>query len=159
MLSGLSDLSFQPASLPVVTEKPTSPICPECHSSVNRVPRRFIDRVLSLVYPVHRYHCRSFDCNWEGNLRFTEALGYWESLDADSDLQAERRSSAHPSAPPTATIAPPRVEVEPARRESDTLPMPPPRTPQTKKPDARAELRDGTNAPRRAKKRAKAAPR
>jgi hypothetical protein len=36
---------------------------------VNRVPRRFIDRLLSLVHPVHRYHCRAFTCNWEGNLR------------------------------------------------------------------------------------------
>jgi hypothetical protein len=43
-------------------------VCPQCGSSVNRVPRRFIDRLLSLLYPVHRYHCRGFPCNWEGNL-------------------------------------------------------------------------------------------
>jgi hypothetical protein len=25
---------------------------------------------LSLAYPVHRYRCRSFICNWEGNLLY-----------------------------------------------------------------------------------------
>ena len=45
------------------------PICPECSAILNRVPRRFIDRVINIVYPVHRYHCRSFLCGWQGTLR------------------------------------------------------------------------------------------
>jgi hypothetical protein len=43
--------------------------CPLCHSSINRIPRRFVDLVLSLFTPVQRYRCRSFSCDWEGNLR------------------------------------------------------------------------------------------
>jgi hypothetical protein len=45
------------------------PLCPECRASLNRVPRRFIDRLINIVYPVHRYHCRSFLCGWQGTLR------------------------------------------------------------------------------------------
>ena len=45
------------------------PVCPECKASLNSVPRRFIDRVINIVYPVHRYHCRSFLCGWQGTLR------------------------------------------------------------------------------------------
>jgi hypothetical protein len=33
------------------------------------VRRRFIDRLLSLILPVHRYRCNSLGCHWEGNLR------------------------------------------------------------------------------------------
>lgn len=42
--------------------------CPLCHSSTNRIPRRFVDLVLSLYTPVQRYRCRSMRCDWEGNL-------------------------------------------------------------------------------------------
>lgn len=162
MLSGLFSLSFEPASGPVVSAKSVSPVCPDCHSTLNRVPRRFIDRLLSLVYPVHRYRCRSFDCNWEGNLRYTAALGYWEAPDAHSDSQSP--PDYRGGAPAPHAVAPdlpnddPRID-ERREREGDTLPMPRSLPPKTKKPDARAEPRDGTNAPRRARKRAKAAPR
>jgi hypothetical protein len=178
MLSGLSGISLQPASELFVTSKSASPVCPECQSSLNRVPRRFIDRLLSLVYPVHRYHCRSFMCNWEGNLRYTAALSHWEALGAQSDLQSPRgyravAPSAAPESPTDETVrratASPITETrrreaqspidETRRRESDTLPMPHSRLPKSKRPDARAEPRDGTNAPRRARKRAQAAPR
>ena len=114
----------------VVTIKPSSPVCPECHSSLNRIPRRLVDRLLSVFYPVHRYHCRSFVCNWEGNLRCTAELGRWKALASYSD---ERR-----------------------RRESDTLPGPATRLPNFRKPDARADSRNATSAPRRAERRANA---
>lgn len=43
--------------------------CPLCHGTLNRIPRRFVDLMLSQFAPVHRYHCRSMKCDWEGNLR------------------------------------------------------------------------------------------
>jgi uncharacterized protein with PIN domain len=43
--------------------------CPLCNGSINRIPRRLVDLVLSLFTPVQRYRCRSFKCDWEGNLR------------------------------------------------------------------------------------------
>lgn len=51
------------------------PACPRCHSSVNRIPRRFIDRLLSLAFPVHRYRCHSIICSWEGNLLYEAEAG------------------------------------------------------------------------------------
>jgi hypothetical protein len=36
---------------------------------VTRVPRRFVDVLLSAFVPLRRYRCRSLDCGWEGNLR------------------------------------------------------------------------------------------
>jgi len=65
---------------------------------VNRVPRRFIDRLLSLVCPVHRYHCRSFICNWEGNLL----------CEADAPDPLDVMSIDSPSLGPPSTIAPGR---------------------------------------------------
>ena len=45
-------------------------VCPHCNGPVDRVHRRFVDRLISLVKPVHRYRCRSkgWGCDWEGNL-------------------------------------------------------------------------------------------
>lgn len=45
------------------------PMCPRCLSGVNRVPRRALDRLISLVVPVRRYRCRALACAWEGALR------------------------------------------------------------------------------------------
>lgn len=44
--------------------------CPYCNSPVDRVRRRFIDRLVSLITPVRRYRCRGhgWDCTWEGRL-------------------------------------------------------------------------------------------
>ena len=42
--------------------------CPECGGPLSRVPRRLVDRVLSLVRPVQRYRCRNFACRWVGNI-------------------------------------------------------------------------------------------
>jgi hypothetical protein len=49
------------------------PECPRCHGSgslsvLERIKRRFIDRLVSVIWPRHRYHCRSMGCGWEGNL-------------------------------------------------------------------------------------------
>ena len=49
------------------------PECPRCHGSgslsiLERINRRFIDRLVSVIWPRHRYHCRSMGCGWEGNL-------------------------------------------------------------------------------------------
>jgi hypothetical protein len=43
--------------------------CPRCNRTAVRIRRRFIDRVLSLIYPVHRFQCISMHCGWKGNLR------------------------------------------------------------------------------------------
>ena len=45
--------------------------CPICSGPVERVRRRFIDRLVSLITPVHRYRCQAkgWGCGWEGNLR------------------------------------------------------------------------------------------
>jgi hypothetical protein len=112
---------------------------------VNRIRRRFVDRVLSLFYPVHRYHCRSFACHWEGNLRVTPALWRWEALESHTNSPSTRVHLDDEDAKPW--------------HESDTLPMPPTRSARTKIPNVRADSRDGTKVPRRAAKRAKAVPR
>ena len=45
--------------------------CPRCRGSdtsadLIRVPRRFIDRPISLIRPRYRSRCRSMGCGWEG---------------------------------------------------------------------------------------------
>jgi hypothetical protein len=43
--------------------------CPQCGGSdVERIRRRFIDRLISLISLQRRFRCRSIDCEWEGNL-------------------------------------------------------------------------------------------
>ena len=42
--------------------------CPHCESRAFRIPRRFRDRLISLVVPMRRYRCLSSECGWEGNL-------------------------------------------------------------------------------------------
>ena len=42
--------------------------CPHCNGPIKRIPRRFIDRLLSMFSSIHRYRCRSMQCGWEGNL-------------------------------------------------------------------------------------------
>ena len=142
------------APRPVVTIKPSSPVCPECHSSLNRVRRRLVDRLLSFFYPVHRYHCRSFVCNWEGNLRHTPALGRWEALQSYSD---GRSATVYLADEQAATATPPKPPVaEPRQREGVTLPGFDSRPPKFSDPHARTDARTATNAPGRAKKRKKA---
>jgi hypothetical protein len=33
-----------------------------------RIRRRVVDRLLSLIHPVHRYQCTVLECEWQGNL-------------------------------------------------------------------------------------------
>ena len=42
--------------------------CPRCNGAAYRIRRRLIDRIVSLLTPIHRYHCANY-CGWEGNLR------------------------------------------------------------------------------------------
>ena len=44
-------------------------VCPRCQGSVYRIPRRFIDLLITLLIPVRRYRCREMGCSWEGNVR------------------------------------------------------------------------------------------
>ena len=43
--------------------------CPRCNGAAYRVPRRFVDLLVSMFITVNRYRCRSVGCGWEGNLR------------------------------------------------------------------------------------------
>lgn len=43
--------------------------CPACNGSTERVARRFLDRLLSILIPVKRYRCTSATCAWEGVLK------------------------------------------------------------------------------------------
>ena len=43
-------------------------ICPRCGGELERVRRRFVDRVISVLWAVRRYRCRNVLCVWEGNL-------------------------------------------------------------------------------------------
>ena len=45
------------------------PACPRCDGSTDRIPRRTLDFMISVVVPVRRYRCLSIGCNWEGSLR------------------------------------------------------------------------------------------
>ena len=48
--------------------------CPHCHGCAHRIPRRPIDRIVSLFAQVRRYWC--YECNWQGNLRAANALPF-----------------------------------------------------------------------------------
>lgn len=42
--------------------------CPVCKApDVNRVKRRIVDRLISPLIPIKRYHCEV--CGWAGNLK------------------------------------------------------------------------------------------
>jgi len=44
--------------------------CPRCAGVITRVRRHAIDRVIGLLFPRHRYRCKSSKCAWEGTLPF-----------------------------------------------------------------------------------------
>lgn len=46
-------------------------VCPLCHGHVERVRRRWIDRLINIFSPGLRYRCvaKGWGCDWEGNLR------------------------------------------------------------------------------------------
>jgi hypothetical protein len=43
--------------------------CPHCNGPATRIPRRFVDLLVSMFSSVNRYRCDSKDCGWEGNVR------------------------------------------------------------------------------------------
>ena len=43
--------------------------CPECGDILMWIPRRGVDRVLSLFVSLSRFRCPNVLCLWEGNLR------------------------------------------------------------------------------------------
>jgi predicted RNA-binding Zn-ribbon protein involved in translation (DUF1610 family) len=48
--------------------KQTNRCCPNCKSMyLDRVGRRLVDQITSLIVPVKRYYCES--CGWRGNLK------------------------------------------------------------------------------------------
>ena len=157
MSRDFSHVYAESAARPPVTTRPGRPVCPECHSSLIRVRRRFIDRVLSFFYPVHRYHCRSFVCNWEGNLCYTSALGRWKALESCSDGRSATVYQADEQAATATTPKPPAAE--PSQREGVTLPGPGTRPPKFSDPHARTDARTATNVPGPSKTRKKAASR
>jgi hypothetical protein len=77
--------------------------CPCCHGPVYRVPRRFVDRCLSLFMPVHRYRCGEMGCSWEGNLQAQQpprpSLGPGEPASAGIAAPSRRQwPTPHPRA-------------------------------------------------------------
>lgn len=65
--------------------------CPRCKGAVYRIPRRFVDLLLSVFVPVHRYRCDEMGCTWEGNLRTTRHSG---PSGATADTHEEAGSDA-----------------------------------------------------------------
>ncbi len=49
--------------------------CPKCGFATQRIPRRWIDRLISRVTPVERYMCMSPACDWVGNIKCADAQG------------------------------------------------------------------------------------
>lgn len=47
---------------------PSHHVCPRCGRPVHKVHRSLRDRVVSVFYPVGRYHCRAEGCGWQGLL-------------------------------------------------------------------------------------------
>jgi len=43
--------------------------CPQCGAFLVRIPRRLLDRIVSIATPVRRYQCIEFACDWKGILR------------------------------------------------------------------------------------------
>lgn len=97
MHPGLSAAGGGPQVSPRTQRCP--PACPQCQASVLRVRRRLLDRLISAVYPVHRYRCHSIVCHWEGNLPYRASL--LDPRDAVGDDS--------PNLAPTNTVAPGRA--------------------------------------------------
>lgn len=58
-----------PAELPKSGARRHALACPVCQGAVERISRRWVDRLLSIVMPVQRFRCATMSCQWEGNLR------------------------------------------------------------------------------------------
>lgn len=69
--SGTSPLPAPPGLQKPETLGAPNRTCPQCGAQLVRIPRRAIDRLVSAFWPVRRYRCNDFQCQWEGNLRQT----------------------------------------------------------------------------------------
>lgn len=49
--------------------------CPRCQGRAYRVPRRLVDRLISIFVPIRRYSCCSPRCGWVGNVRRKQYFG------------------------------------------------------------------------------------
>lgn len=52
--------------------------CPRCGGAgstldMQRIPRRFVDRLVSALVSRHRYRCRQPGCEWVGNVSVRKA--------------------------------------------------------------------------------------
>ncbi len=48
------------------SESLTNSKCPKCGGAIDRVHRRWYDRLICLYVPVRRYRCRTLSCRWRG---------------------------------------------------------------------------------------------
>ena len=55
-------------SLARTARQSMAPNCPLCGGLLIRTSRRPIDRILSIVTPLQRFRCPSFNCQFEGNV-------------------------------------------------------------------------------------------
>ncbi len=62
----------EPSTRPTDYRGASNNVCGACQGSLIRMPRRPIDRFISLFVPVHRYRCSRFQCQWIGNLRVAD---------------------------------------------------------------------------------------
>lgn len=51
-------------SLDKPSKRRTRQVCPRCGHSIHRTHRRPLDRLASLIVPLHRFRCS--DCGWSG---------------------------------------------------------------------------------------------
>lgn len=54
--------------------RPIKHRCLRCGDALIRIPRRPIDRLLSVIAPLQRFRCPNFKCQFEGNLRVIAPL-------------------------------------------------------------------------------------
>ena len=62
------------------------PLCPACGGPLERIPRHWLDRWLSLLSQRRRYRCRTWRCNWEGTLGYSP-----EAQRADTEKRYDGR--------------------------------------------------------------------
>ena len=71
MTKTMAALSLPGSHAPSGTElaHPQHARCRQCgDEKLIRIRRRFVDRLISVVYPLKRYRCTAAGCDWEGAL-------------------------------------------------------------------------------------------
>lgn len=54
--------------------------CPKCGFATQRIPKRFVDRLMSRFYPIERHLCLSPACDWVGNVKRSETEAEAEAV-------------------------------------------------------------------------------